>query len=198
MKVTILVIVLIVAVVTVLCLRRNGRPNEPKDGFVNVYDFQTKKTSTIPAAELAPGMVRVKLERGEVVWAKASDLKQGALRHPPFEGEVRDLVIQIQKGLEEVYPQTYEFWEDGFRRDANAEREIALWLHISRIHGDFVKSRDTNLKERKEAFQVLIACSTGSEETALQTVHLSSLSQSDARGLIAKFFHGDSNKGAKP
>ena len=28
---------------------------------VHVYDFKTKKTNTSPAAELAPGMVRVKV-----------------------------------------------------------------------------------------------------------------------------------------
>ena len=198
MKVTILVIVLIVTVAIVFSLRRAKKSVETKNGFVKVYNFQTKQTSTIPAAELAPGMVRVKLETGEVVWAKVTDLKQGPVRHPPFEGEVRELVVRIQKSLEEVYPHTYEFWEDGFRRDANAEREIALWLHISRIHSDFVKSRTTNLEERKDAFHVLVACSNGSEETALQTVQLSSLKQTDAQLLVQKFFHGEKDEGVKP
>jgi len=198
MKVAILlIVVLVVTGVILLGLRRTRKTTEPKSGFVNVYDFQTKRTSTIPAAELAPGMVRVQLEGGEVVWAKATDLKQGPFRHPPFEGEARDLVVQIQKSLEEVYPHTYEFWEDGFRRDANAEREIALWLHISRIHGEFAKTRTTSLAERREAFKVLVGCSTGTKDTALQTVQLLSLSRSDAELLVEKFFPSKSIKSSE-
>jgi len=188
MKVALPLIVLALACVVIFAWRRGKKLAEPRDGFVNVYDFQTKKTSTIPAAELAPGMVRVRLETGEVVWSKVSDLKHGPVRHPPFEGEARGLVEKIQKSLQEVYPHTYEFWEDGFRRDSNAEQEIALWLHISRIHEEFIKSKPTSFPERKEAFQLLVACSNGTKETALQTVQLSSLSQSDAGVIIEKFF----------
>lgn len=169
-------------------LRRSKTTDEPPPGFVKVYDFQTKKILTIPAAELAPGMIRLKLQTGEIVWAKASECKTGPLRHPPLEGEVRDLVIRIQKTLEEVYPHDYAFWEDGFRRDTNPSQEIAIWLHISRIYEGFVTNRPTNLGERKDAFRTLVACSTGTKETALQAVHLSSLSREDASVLVNKFF----------
>ena len=190
MKVAILiaVIIIVASCVTVFLTRRGKSAAGPRDGYVDVYDSQTRQISAIPAAELATGMIRVKLDTGGVVWTKASDISQGPIRHPPFEGELRDIVVRIQKSLEEVYPHTYEFWEDGFRRDANAERELAVWLHLSRIYGEFVASKSTRLAERKEAFKVLVACSSGTKETALQTVQLVSLDLSDAESLVAKFF----------
>lgn len=96
-----------------------------------MYDFDTQTLSAIPAAELAPGMVRVRMNGVEgSVWVEAARLQKSPDRHPPFPEQGRDYLRQIKAALDEVYPLTLEAWEDGFRRDHNAEREIATWLHI--------------------------------------------------------------------
>src|SRR5690349_5054197 len=113
-----------------------------KREMVRVFDSDTGKITTIPAAELAPGMVRITVQgmEGEF-WADASKLKQSPYRHPPFSEEVRDILRNIQQALEEVYPLSLEQWEDGFRRDTNAEREIAFWQHLSRVYSRLAADR---------------------------------------------------------
>src|SRR5437867_3265790 len=106
-----------------------------KREMVRVYDLDTGDITTIPAAELAPGMVSATIKGMEgQFWVEASKLNQGPYRHPPFSEEVRGMLRNIQQILQEVYPLTLEQWEDGFRRDTNAEREIAAWVYLSHIY----------------------------------------------------------------
>jgi hypothetical protein len=58
-----------------------------------VCDFATKQVTTIPAAELAAGMVRANVSgiEGEV-YVQARQLRQSDYRHPPFDEEKKALM----------------------------------------------------------------------------------------------------------
>lgn len=151
---------------------------------VQIYDLETKKVSTIPAAELAPGMIRAQIPGVGIVFIKASEVKlESAFQHPPFDEKVRDLLRKIKTSLDEVYPMPLEKWEKGFRRDANVEREIALWLSIASkydLHGAKAPKN-----ERKEIFAIILSCVNNSPSKALETVQLENLSRPQAEQLVA-------------
>src|SRR5208282_5321643 len=75
---------------------------------VRVHDPATGKIHTIPAAELAPGMVEAQVEGVGRVWINSADVKGGReYKHPPFEPELRKFIErEIQKPLAEVWPKT--------------------------------------------------------------------------------------------
>src|SRR5437660_1795022 len=108
--------------VTVLILERQRARS---GGFplsaerVRVYDFETQKITTIPAAELASGMIKAQVQGidGEV-YVEASQVRLGGdYRHPPFDAERKALMRHLAEVFADVYPITAEQWEDGFRRD---------------------------------------------------------------------------------
>ena len=143
----------------------------------------------MPEAELAPGMIRIQLyPSNEIVWVNAADLKQGGYQHPPFSEDVRALLRTIKERLDEVYPHTMEFWEDGFRRDQNAEREIALWLHLSKIYSEFASETPRTMQEKKDAFRLLTGCSTATRETVLEIAKPVTLDATTIKRLIDAFY----------
>jgi hypothetical protein len=75
---------------------------------VRVHDPATGKIQTIPAVELAPGMVEADVEGVGRVWINSAQVKGGREnKHPPFEPELRDTIEkEIQKPLAEVWPKT--------------------------------------------------------------------------------------------
>src|SRR5687768_10453326 len=98
------------------------------DKTVRVFDFETKQLTTIPAAELAPGMVQARVQGIGTVYISAGQaVKLQGFRHPPMP-EMRENFAKIKASLDEVFPMSLEQWENGFRRDTNPEREIAFWL----------------------------------------------------------------------
>jgi hypothetical protein len=94
---------------------------------VRVYDLETKTITTIPAQELAPGMIRAKVEgiEGEV-FIEAAQMGETPYRQPPFSEGIRKRLEEIRNTFVEVRPLSLEEWEDGFRRDTNPEKEVLV------------------------------------------------------------------------
>ena len=129
---------------------------------VRVYDFQTKALTSIPASELASGMVRATVEgiEGEV-WVDASQVhaSQGEtsqFRHPPFSEPVRERLEIIRRTLADVSPQSLEEWENGFRSDANPVQEIGLWLNMVEVFRQLTMQRSLSLEQKRDIFKVIL------------------------------------------
>jgi hypothetical protein len=156
---------------------------------VRIYDSATKKINTIPAAELAPGMVEAQVEGVGLVWIDSAEVKGGGkFKHPLFEPELRDFIErEIQKPLAEVWPKTLAQWEDNFRRDAEPEQEIGVWCRIADRFAKFSKSEGLNQAQRQECFAIMLHCSTVPAEQVLEVVTLKALTREQARRAIEAF-----------
>jgi len=159
---------------------------------VSVYDFETQTFSTIPAAELAPGMVCVRIDGVEGdVWVDGAQLPLNSHQHPPFDEEIRDLLRQIQAALDEVYPMSLEGWEDGFRRDHSPEREIAYWLHLAQVYARLTAPDDplgATFERRQDVFTILTRCGIAPRERVLTVTDLETLSREEAKRVVDAFF----------
>src|SRR5262245_15758994 len=109
---------------------------------VRVYDLETKTITTIPAQELAPGMVRAKVVgiEGEV-FIEAAQMGETPYRQPPFSEGIRKRLEEIRNTFMEVRPLSLEEWEDGFRRDTKPAKEIGLWMWMGAAYKYFTKGR---------------------------------------------------------
>ena len=159
---------------------------------VRVFDFDTQQITTIPAAELAPGMVSVRMKGIEgTVWVDATRLEQNVFQHPPFSEEAREYLRQIKAALDEVYSMSLEQWEDGFRRDRTPEREIAHWLHLSQVYSRLTAPDDelgSTLVQRKAVFKLLIGCGVAPKEQVLTVTEYAPLTKEEAERVVTTFF----------
>lgn len=179
--------------------RRNSENNpaaksegdKSHEAFVEVYDLESGSITRIPARELAPGMVQAQIEGREgTVWIGASQATQSELRHPPFEADVREMIREIQTSIEEVYPLSFEEWEDGFRRDTNPRIEIAIWLHMARLYRKSIPEAHFDAEQRREIFQLLVACMNSSQEHVFHVFSPTTISREKAQIIVQEFYHG--------
>ena len=165
--------------------------NEPNQEFVRIYDFKTKTITTIPAAELAPGMIRIRLSGSdEIYWVDASQISDAKSRywHPPFSGALKEQIVFIQRALSDVHFKTFENWEDGFRQDLNAKQEIEIWFRAAMLYSSFAESHHLNREQKHEAFSVLGACLNGTRSTVFETINLNLLPRVLAEELANDYF----------
>ncbi len=157
---------------------------------VRVYDFNTKKICTIPARELATGMVlaRVAGIDGEV-WVAAETLKDSHYRHPPFPEEIRALIRRLQEVFKDVYSQTVEEWENGFKEHLHPEREIAIWQRMAKIYTHFTEGRSLNSDQKRDILQVILACVNNGQRHVLTTTNPRTLSRKRVKEIIDYFQH---------
>jgi hypothetical protein len=161
---------------------------------VRVYDLYTEQLTTIPARELAAGMILAEIDGIDgQVYVNAKQLRDVALRHPPFRPERRKQLKYIRSALLDVHPMTMEEWEEGFRRDANPDREIASWLHIAGVYRHFTQGRVLSVEQKTDIFKLIGTCATTSRDQAHFIANPVTLSKQRVREIVS-FFFMDSNE----
>ncbi len=154
---------------------------------VEVYDFDTKKVYLVPQEKLGAEMIRINLE-GKLYWANSNQLTQNTYQHPPFEGELKQKISNIQKELESVNSQTYAEWEDGFRRDQNPKNEIAIWEHIVSVYLNFSKIYP-DVAAKKEIYKIAVLCSYSEESAVLTQANVKVISPQVAQEIIDECYN---------
>lgn len=156
--------------------------------MVPYLDVTAGRVVQIPASELRPGAVKVRLqESGEVVWMLPEQLQPGEIKHPEFDEEIRNYIRRIQAAFSEHYSLTIEEWELGFRRDANPAREIAIWSHAADIYQAFTDS-DSAAERRQDVYRCVVACMTTGPTDVWKVLHLETLNRTEAQQVIDQFF----------
>lgn len=155
----------------------------------DVYDPATGKVTRIPKCELAPGMVKAVVEgmEGEY-WIDANKLcGADGFRHPPFDDEIRELVEEIRGRLKEVRPKTYKEWEDGFRKDADPEKEIAIWLTFARKFSAITGQKQYSPAQKKDIYTILTSLMLGGKDAEAICGKVSTLSRDDIDRIMKEF-----------
>ncbi len=160
-----------------------------REARVQIYDAPTGTLTTIPARELAPGIVRIQMDgvKGDC-WMNPDQLTASPYQHPPFDEDTHDLLRRLKEALDEVYPMSLEAWEDGFRRDRNAENEIAIWLHIAEMYKRLTEDRSLTRAEKGDVFRLLLACANNPRDQVLATAGVQTLSRPEVEAVMAEFY----------
>lgn len=157
--------------------------------MVNVYDFDTKIVSAIPAPELAPGMIEAEVEGIGKVWVQASKGKfQTEYQHPPFSDEVREILRRLRKIFHEFYPRTLDEWEDGFRKDRNPDREIAIWLRMGAVYEECTVKRGLTRHQREGYFKFILLCTTCERAHIFEVADLTAITREQADYALELFY----------
>jgi len=117
-------------------------------------------------------------------------VQEGPLRHPPFEEDVRSYIRDIQAAFAEHRKLSVEDWEDGFRRDAHPEREIAGFSYAADVYRLFTRD-EPNAARRSDVYRLLIACMTTSPESVWHVIKLDAVSRPEAERIVRRFYGGE-------
>ena len=153
---------------------------------VEVINVETGDVSLVPSDKIGPGMVRISYE-GKEYWADSAQLQQNEYQHEPFEGEVKARIENIMVSLSEVYPLSYEEWEDGFRRDQNPINEIIIWERIVSVYQSYT-NQTSELAIKRDIYSVVVTCSYSEPAQVLNQISLKSLSEAKAKEIVRAYY----------
>lgn len=165
--------------------------SKASDETVECYDFETKKVVSISKNEIGSGFVQARIEgQDELVWVNASKLEPATIKHASFDQEARSYIQQLQRIFSEHYRLSVEEWEDGFRRDSNPEREIAIWLYSSEVY-EMYSANLESAEARAELFRCILACMNTQRDAIWDVLEIEVLDRGFAEKVIARFFEGN-------
>lgn len=156
--------------------------------MVPFLDAATGRVVQIPASELRPGTIQVRLQdSGEIVWALPEQLHHDEIKHPTFDEGVRDYIRQIQSAFAEHRAISFEEWEDGFRCDDNPDREIALWSHAADVYMAFAVN-EPSAERRRDIYRCLVACLTTGPKDVWKVLRPQVLRHAETEAIVKRFF----------
>ncbi len=106
-----------------------------------------------------------------------------------FSKEILNMIKHIELTFKEVHPLTFEEWIDGFDRDANPEKEIAIWLYMANKYRKIIMKYPNNSDYHKEIYKTILLCTMGDDKYVLSQIKEKKLSQSDIKSIIKEFRH---------
>jgi len=163
---------------------------------VPFYDVESGRVVQIPASELPPGVVQARIEGVEgLVWLLPDQLKQGDVLQAPFDQGIQAYIRQIQEAFAEHRSLSFDEWEAGFRRDANPEREIAIWSHAADIYTAFAGS-EPSARRRKDMYRCIVACLTSGPAGVWHVLRQEVLSRAEAEQIVDRFFGKSADQSA--
>ena len=169
-------------------LRKTFGGRQPSQEMVPFLDAEVGRVVRIPASELRPGAIQIRLQgSNEVVWALPEQLHHGEVKHPEFDEGIRDYIRQIQTAFAEQRPLSFEEWEEGFRRDANPEREIAIWSHAADIYTAFTAA-EPSADRRRDVYRCIVTCLTTGPDAVWKVLRPEVLSRAEAEDVVNRFF----------
>jgi len=130
----------------------------------------------------------VAAEEPEVLWVDPKEVMPEETQRRPLSPEQTMAIADIQKTLIDVDILPLEEWLDGFRRDADPDREIAVWQRIAKVYSDFLKDRRVTADYKKEVFKVLVASSMMPREQVPQNANVKRLSAKEVIELMDRFY----------
>jgi len=96
---------------------------------------------------------------------KISDIEAGPIVHPVLSGSFIERIKMFKRILGDVDDISLERSIDAFKRDANPEKELAVWERIASTFQTYLLRNPTSDPTvRKDIFAVLCLASTGAKE----------------------------------
>jgi hypothetical protein len=97
--------------------------------------------------------------------------------------------------IAEHHTLSFEEWEDGFRRDARPEQEIALWLHAADVYAAFA-DREPDADRRADVYRCIVTCLTTGPDMVWQVFRPAVLSRAEAEQVVDRFYGKPTEPGA--
>ena len=106
----------------------------------------------------------------------------------PITAEQSLEIAQIHKSFADVDMLPLDEWLDGFRRDENPDREIAVWKHIAQVYTDYLNGRHVSPEYKKEVFKLLVASSAMPRDHVPENTALKILSAKEIITIMDLFY----------
>jgi hypothetical protein len=113
-----------------------------------------------------------------------ANLREGPIRHPTLPAEFIERIRAFKEILGDADPVSLAKTIDSFKRDANPDRELAIWERIASIFQMYLSHNPTtDLSVRKDIFAVLVSASMGIEKCE----NITHLSDNQIKHLVLNF-----------
>jgi len=161
--------------------------------FVKLLNLLTGITSSVPAAELAPGyIVALSPVTGEPVYVEQARLGISAtLLFASIPAEAQKALKYYCDAVADVDPLSTSDHEFLLRCNQHPVRELSILCHIASVYKHFTANKVVSRCARMELFLLLHQCSLAERETAPQIHANGTLQRHTVQQVVNEYYNTD-------
>lgn len=115
-------------------------------------------------------------------------IEQSPILHDSLTTEQLKKIDYLYETFKEVDSTTKETWITDFRRDANPDDEMTIWMQIAMAYNAFLKEKpEVSLDQKKEVFTVLLLRSSIHESEVLKQMKLKYITKEEALSVMKNY-----------
>jgi hypothetical protein len=119
--------------------------------------------------------------------ADLASLHSGPIRHQSLNTGQMERINKLRDALAEVERSPIEKWVDNFKRDANPDKELAVWERIAAGYTRYCSRKRLSKEAKEDVFQLLLLRSMASEKEVLNHIKLKTLTVDEAKETLKEF-----------
>jgi hypothetical protein len=116
-----------------------------------------------------------------------ASLQPGPVRHQKLSTKQMERIYRVRDALAEVERSPVEKWVDNFKRDANPDKELAVWERIAAGYARYCSRKPLSREAKEDVFQLLLLRSMASEREVLNHIKLKTLTVDEAKETLKEF-----------
>ena len=131
----------------------------------------------------------IKKSDNNVESTNIENLIPGPIVHESLSKKQIEKIKFIQETFNEVYPISLDETIVNFKRDQNPNNEITIWLNMAQTFESFSSGNlgKDKLKNRKEAFKLILMRSMMTEKEAISSSELKILSKTEIQEILKNY-----------
>jgi len=119
--------------------------------------------------------------------AELASLNPGPIRRQGLSPKQMERIYKLRDTLAEVERSPIEKWVDNFKRDANPDKELAVWERIADGYRRYCSKRLLSMEAKEDVFQLMLLRSMASEQEVLNHIKLKTLTVDEAKETLKEF-----------
>jgi hypothetical protein len=120
-------------------------------------------------------------------WVDPLSFNPGPIKHQKLSPKQMERINRLRDALAEVERSPIEKWVDNFERDANPDKELAVWERISAGYIRYCSRKPLSREAKEDVFQLLLLRSMASEQEVLNHIKLKTLTVDEAKETLKEF-----------
>jgi hypothetical protein len=119
--------------------------------------------------------------------ADLDSLQPEPIRHQKLSPGQMERINKLRDTFAEVERSPIEKWVDNFKRDANPDKELAIWERMAAGYTRYCSRKQLSRAAKEDVFQLLLLRSMASELEVLNHIKLKTLTVAEAKETLKEF-----------
>jgi hypothetical protein len=119
---------------------------------------------------------------------KVKELRAAPVQHGNLPDDLLGRIRLIRASLLNVYPHSFQFWLEGFRRDSHPSKNVSDWEHMCAVYHEYIWTTPLTSEQHVAVFKAIVAIASTPSTIAVDWPQIAGQLPEGAMDFLSKMY----------